>query len=184
MLGRLKRTTRLDVGLALTFAGLSFLVWSLVAGASRTIMQDLIHSTTVAQGELPQLTRAVKLFFVDTGFAIDLVGLGWLLISLALIVFASRQRISISWAWTCAVLQSFMAALGAVLVGTAAYAPYAPSADAPPRTTFETISQISLPLVIAIAVLLWITCLIWLLVDRSRLDRHGPTLTDGLRSHK
>ncbi|NBB95489.1 MAG: hypothetical protein GVY16_07085 [Planctomycetes bacterium] len=184
MLGRLRRTTRLDVGLALTFSGLSFLVWSLVAGASRTIMKDLIHSTTVAHMQLPDVTRAVKVFFVDTGFAIDLVGLGWLAISLALIVFASRQRITISWAWTFAVLQSFMAALGGVLVGMAAYAPYAPAAAPPGDTTLETISQLSLPLVIAVAVLLWVTCLVWLLVDRSRLDRHGPTLTDGLRSHR
>jgi hypothetical protein len=184
MLGRMKRTTRLDVGLALAFAGLSFLVWSLVAGASRTIMKDLIHSTTLAGRPLPELTRAVKLFFVDTGFAIDLVGLGWLAISLALIVFASRQRITISWAWTCAVLQSFMAAFGAVLVGSAAYAPYAPAQELPAETTLETISQLSLPLVIGVAIFLWITCLIWLLVDRSRLDRHGPTLTDGLRTHK
>lgn len=181
MLGRLKRTTRLDVGLALTFAGLSFLVWSLVAGASRAIMRGLIHSPGLA---LPDLTRAVKIFFVDTGFAIDIVGLGWLVLSLALIVLASRQRITISWAWTCALLQSFMAALGAVLVGTAAYAPYHPPASEPQVTTLETISQVSLPLVIGIAVFLWITCVIWLLVDRSRLDRHGPTLTDGIRTHK
>jgi ABC-type uncharacterized transport system permease subunit len=77
-----------------------------------------------------------------------------------------------------------MAAFGAVLVGSAAYAPYAPAQELPAETTLETISQLSLPLVIGVAIFLWITCLIWLLVDRSRLDRHGPTLTDGLRTHK
>ena len=188
MLGRMKRTTRGDVGLAMSFAGISFLFWALVAGASRTIMLEVIRSRAHLAAEQavtwPRMTEAVKIFFVDTGFVIDLVGLCWMVLSLILIVLANRQRISISWAWVSAIMQSFIAGLGAVLVGWMSYVSLAVYGVAHAPTTLETLSQISLPVVIALAILIWVSLLVWLLVERARFDRHGPTLTDGLRTNR
>ena len=185
MLGRLKRTTRLDVGLALAFVGVAYLVWALVAGMSRALVQEMIKTTYKSHEALPVFTRAVKVFFVDTGFVIDLVGLGWLAASLFLVAFSSRQRISVSWAWVSAICQSSVAALGAVVVGWAAYAPHVVrlSLSGENDTPLETVSSISLPVIVPMALLIWVMFLIWLLVERARLDRRGPTLTDGLRSN-
>ena len=188
MLGRMRRTTRLDVGLAMSFAGISFLLWALVAGASRTIMLEVIRSRAHLAAEKavtwPRMTEAVKIFFVDTGFVIDIVGLCWMVLSLVLIVLANRQKISISWAWVSAIFQSFIAALGAVLVGWMAYNSLALYDEVHAPTVLETLSQISLPVVIVLAILVWVSLLVWLLVERARLDRHGPTLTDGLRTNR
>jgi hypothetical protein len=188
MLGRLRRTRPLDVGLALAFAGAAYLVWALVAGYSRVIMLQVIRTHAVLEQTRavtwPEFARAVKIFFVDTGFAIDLVGLAWLTMSLALLILASRQKISISWAWLSAIIQASTAALGAVLVGLTANASLIAYADASPQTALEHLSQISLAVVVAISILVWVVCLIWLLVDRARFDRHGPTLTDGLRTNR
>ncbi len=183
MLGRLQRTTRLDVGLALSFAGVAYLVWALVAGVARSVVQAMIHATAT-QAQLPAWTRAVKIFFVDFGFVIDVVGLVWLVVSLILLVVSSRQRISVSWAWISAICQSFVAALGAVFVGWAAYRPHIISSEGTGAAASlgEQVSTISLPLIVALAVLVWVTVLIWLLVERARLNRRGPTLRDGLRT--
>ena len=182
----MRRTTRLDVGLVVAFAGLSYLVWSLIAGGSRALVQRFILSANVIEMTLPTITRGVKVFFVDAGFMIDVVGLAWLIGSLVLVMLGSRQRISISWAWVCAICQSFVAGLGAVLVGGAVYAPHsliAESASAAEYTLFEVVSEISLPVMVSVAILIWTTFLVWLLVDRARLNRHGPSLRDGLRSN-
>jgi len=185
MLGRVRRTTRLDVGLALAFSGIAYLVWALVAGSSRQLVREIIHWAAHSNVAVPRLTQTVKVFFSDTGFVIDLVGLLWLAGSLVLVVLASRQVIVISWAWVCAICQAFVAALGGVLVGRAAYAPHAlpPEAEQTARSGLEIVSQISLPVIVPIAVLLWVTALVWLLVERARLDRRGPSLRDGLRSN-
>ena len=50
-------------------------------------------------------------------------------------------------------------------------------------TPFEQVSRISLGILVPIAILVWLLFLVWLLVERARLDRHGPTLRDGLRSN-
>jgi hypothetical protein len=183
MLGRLRRTTRTDVGLALAFAGTAYLVWALVAGTSRWMVQEMIKSTTAMA--LPRFTSVIKVFFVDTGFVIDLLGLAWLVVSLLLVVFSSRQRLSISWAWVSAICQGLLAALGAVLVAWGAYMPHVVSPDAVStgRTPLEHVSGLSLPVVMAVALLIWVTFLVWLLIERARFDRRGPTLRDGLRTH-
>jgi len=185
MLGRVRRTTRTDVGLSLSFAGVSYLVWALVAGLSRHLVQELIRSTHGTGMPLPEVTRLVKVFFVDAGFVIDLAGAGWLAASLILVLLASRQRVSISWSYVAAISQVMAAALGSVLVGTAVYAPHVKPAPPVPQgpTPWETVSSISLPVMVALALLLWVTALVWLLVERARFDRRGPTLRDGLRSH-
>ena len=182
MLGRLQRTTRVDVGLSVAFAGMAYLVWALVAGTSRHLVQDMIRST--AGQSLPQITTDVKVFFVDVGFLIDLVGLAWMVVSLLLIVFASRQKLSISWAWVSAVCQAGVAALGAVLVGQAVLAPHTAPSSTPEPTALEQVSGMSLWVILAVAILIWVTFLVWLLVERARFDRRrGPTLRDGLRTN-
>lgn len=182
MLGRLRRTTRLDVGLALAFVGLAYLVWALVAGVSRAVVAEMIRST--AGRDLPGSARMVKVFFVDAGFVIDLVGLAWLTGSLLLVAFSSRQRFSISWAWVSAICQAFIAALGAVVVGWAAYQPHILPMDLTAAgTPWETVSRVSLLVLIPVAVLIWVTFLVWLLIERARLSRRGPTLRDGLRTN-
>ena len=182
MLGRLRRTTRTDVGLALAFVGIVYLVWALVAGLSRHVVQEMIKSAAASEAHLPRATMVVKVIFLKGAILIDLAGLAWLALSLYLVVRGSRQRASISWAWVSAVCQSLVAAVGAVLVGWAAYKPHVlPVGQAP--STWEQIRHISLAVVMAIAVLLWVTALVWLLIERARLDRHGPTLRDGLRTN-
>ena len=187
MLGRQRRTTRLDVGLALAFCGTAYLVWALVAGISRATVAELFKNFSEL-GEHPEsLTAWVKLFFVDVGFAIDLVGLVWLAGSLFLIVLSSRQLCSISWAWVSAICQSSVAAIGAVLVGWAIQRPYftilKPLKNIPEQTALEQVSGFSLPLSMVAAVLIWVAFMVWLLTDRARLSRRGPTLRDGLRSN-
>lgn len=183
MLGRIKRTSRTDVGLAISFAGIVYLVWALVAGISRHVVQEFIKSAAVHGLELPEGTRLVKMLFVQAGFVIDLVGLAWLAASLLLVWLSSRQRCTISWAWVCAVCQAMVAALGAVLVCWGIYMPHMISrAPEMTQTPWETVSEISLPVIAVAAVVLWVVVLVWLLVDRSRLDRRGPSLRDGLRT--
>ena len=180
---RRRRTSRLDVGLAIAFAGLAFVVWALIAGLSRLMMQNIILARAGSAQALPAVTRTVRLFFVDTGFVIDLTGLGWLAVSLTLIFFASGQRISISWAWLSAALQSMVAALGGVLVGCAIYAPYIFTGRAD-YTVMGRISQISLPVVVIIAVIIWGLFVYRMLKRRAGMRHLGPTITDGLRTNR
>lgn len=184
MLGRVRRTTRTDVGLGLTFVGLSYLVWALVAGASRGLVQEMIKSTAQRNDPLPDFTYGMKVFFVDAGFVIDLVGLAWLTVSLALILQSSRQRVGISWAWVSAMCQSFIAAVGAVVVAWGTYAPHVVVLKIPTDgTPWETVSYISLPVVMVAALLIWVTFLVWLLIERARFKHRGPTPRDGLRTN-
>ncbi len=180
MLGRLRRTTRTDVGLALAFAGIAYLIWALVAGISRELVQEMIRFTAIQGG---QLKAWVRIIFVEGGVFIDLIGLAWMAVSLVMVLLSSRQRVSISWAWLSAISEMLVAALGSMLVAWAAYKSHVlePGREAP--TVMAKISGISLPVIIVIAVLVWTTFLIWLLVERARLDRRGPTLRDGLRTN-
>jgi hypothetical protein len=188
MLGRLRRTTRLDVGLALAFSGISYLVWSLVAGFSREMVIAMKHASEVGNPPLaiPRFSQAVKVFFADMGIIIDVVGLAWMVLSLVLVVYAGRQRQSISWAWLSAIVQAFTAALGGVLVARAMNIPYQrlAAAGAPEDLTLTVkLSQMSLWIVLTLAILIWVTFLVWLLVERSRFRSRGPSLRDGLKSN-
>ena len=185
MLGRLRRTSRTDVGLALSFAGVAYLVWATVAGVSRDVVQELIKSSVVRDFSLRDSAHVLKIIFVEAGVIIDLLGIAWLAGSLLLVMLSSRQRCSISWPWVSAIGQAIVAALGAVLVGWAAYQPHVvpPDAVVPESATWAKVSQLSLPIIVVIAIVLWVTVLVWLLVERARLDRRGPTLRDGLRTN-
>ena len=173
------------MGLALSFAGIAYLVWAVVAGVSRDVVQELIKSSAVRHFVLRDSAHVLKIIFVEAGIVIDLVGIAWLAASLFLVWWSSRQRCSVSWAWVSAVCQTIIAALGAVLVGWAAYQPHVVPEDAtvPESATWAKVSAISLPIVVVVAVALWVVVLVWLLLERARFDRRGPTLRDGLRTN-
>jgi len=181
MLGRTQKTSRLDVGLALMLTGVAYLVWLLVAGFSRELVRAMLVATEGTRN--PMVTKVVRIIFLDAGFLIYLVGLAWLVGSLALVLLGSRQKISISWAWMSAVCQASFAAGGAVLVGWGVNAPYfIASTRGGDTSALQTISAISLVVTATIAVVVWIAAVVWLLIERSRLGgRRGPTLRDSLR---
>jgi hypothetical protein len=185
MLGRLRRTTRLDVGLALTFAGLAYMVWALVADVCRFVVQSMITYTVAQDIIVKGPTKLVKVFFVDTGFVIQIVGLAWMAVSLLLVLQSSRQKISISWAWVSAICQAGIAAGGAVLVAWAAYLPFVPEVGqlSQKASLAAQVSMISLRVCMPIAMLVWTTFVVWLLVERARLNRRGPSVRDGMRSN-
>ena len=186
MLGRARRTSRLDVSLALAFTGIAYLVWALAAGTARNLIQDMIQVTNSMGEEVPSITSNVKVVFVDAGVAIDLVGLAWLAVSLLLVVFAGRQKFSISWAWVSAICQSFVAAWGAILVAWAAFLPFGPKVPEAPAlesSTMAKVSGLSLPVVLVVAMVVWGSLLLWLLFERSRFFNRGPTVRDSLRTN-
>ena len=80
-----------------------------------------------------------------------------------------------------------MAALGGVLVGWAMNIPYqrrADSAATPERVSrMVQLSEMSLWVVLTIAILIWVTFLVWLLVERAHFRSRGPSLRDGLKSN-
>ena len=181
MLGRLQRVSRVDVGLALAFAGVAYLVWALVAGIARSTVSYMLTYVVKDALPMPHLTQAVRLVFVDYGIFIDLVGLAWLVVSLLLVLSCSRQKMSISWAWISAFCQAATAALGAVLAGWGVCQP--PILAIPAGRVLEKVRSISLGVVIAVAVFLWVAFLVWLLIQRAQFNRHGRSLRDGLRSN-
>jgi hypothetical protein len=129
-------------------------------------------------------TGLLKVVFADMGIVIDAVGLAWMVVSLFLVVHAGRQRLSISWAWLSAILQAFVAAVGGVLVAWAMHMRLAEGGPAPKRdSTMVQLSELSLWVVLAVAILIWTTFLVWLLVERARFRSRGPTLRDGLKSN-
>ncbi|MFP4107201.1 MAG: hypothetical protein ACLFVU_14105 [Phycisphaerae bacterium] len=176
----------MDVGLALAFSGIAYLVWVLVAGAARSMVQSLINWSDLWQKDVPSSTKVIRVVFVDAGVALDIAGLLWLMLSMFLVVRSSRQRMSISWAWVSAVLQTAVAALGGIWVAWGVHVPYREkiaSTFVPDPTPWQHVQGFSLGVSLAVALLLWVTFLVWLLVDRARLNRRGPTLTDGLRTN-
>jgi len=184
MLGHVQRTSRLDVALALIFSGAAYLVWALVAWFSRELVTAMLLATEGTENAA-MVTKVVKVIFVDAGFAIDLVGLAWLGGSLTLVLLASRQKVSISWAWLSSICQSCFAALGAVLVGWGVGASHfitSTVADSD-KPLLQKLSAISLGVTVTLAVFFWVGVLVWLLVQRARFNSNRrPSLRDGLRS--
>ena len=184
MLGHTRRTTRTDVGLALSMVGIAYLVWALVAGVTRQLVADLVSYPSVFDTTWPLSTRVVRVVFVEAGSALDVVGLAWLIVSLLLVVYSSRQRVSISWAWLSGVLQTIVAALGGIWVAWAVHLPHRAQRHIDEQATpWAQLSGLSLPVLLGMAILIWVIFLVVLLVDRARLSRHGPSLRDGVRTN-
>lgn len=184
MLGRLRRTTRTDVGLTLPLCGVAYLVWVLASGVARETANQLsmyVSASNASAQDLPAAARWLHGAFVHAAPVCDVLGVLWLVVSLALIVGASRQRWSISWAWMCGICQAMAATLVSVWSNLAAVAPYRAVAQVD-KPVHPAIGWTSLSVAVAVALALWVTALVWLLYERARLGR-GPTLRDGLRTH-
>lgn len=171
------------MGLALSLVGVAYLVWALVAGVTRRLVGDLVSYLSVFNENWPWSTRAVRVLFVEAGWALDVVGLVWLVVSLLLVVYSSRQRLSVSWAWLSGMGQTIVAALGGIWVAWAVHLPRRAQLHVPdPTTPWAQLSGLSLPVLLGLAILIWVVFLVVLLTDRARLARRGPSLRDGLRT--
>ena len=181
MLGRLRRTTRVDVGLGISFAGVAYLVWLLSAGIARHVVNELLRAAR-QNVQLPGLSRWLCNAFLHAAAVFDVVGVLWLVLSLALIVGASRQRWSISWVWMSAICQTMGAALLVVWSALAGIRPFVTPGSVIGRPAYPTTGYAFMSVAAAVALVLWVMVLIWLLYERARL-RRGPTLRDGLRTN-
>ncbi len=182
MLGRVRRTSRVDVGLAMSFAGISYLIWVLVVGVTRHLVNEVSRYAGESVFLLPLVTRWLRNAFIHAAPVFDLVGVLWLLLSLGLIVGASRQRWSISCPWVCAICQAMSAAVLAVWAGLAGQMPYRIYANHVSASSYPTTGWTSLCVAVAIALVMWVTSLLWMISARARLMR-GPKLRDGMRTN-
>ena len=188
MLGRQQRTTRTDVGLALSFAGIAFLVWTAVVGTAMGIVSEL--SKQLYFSYLPAIDHtwpvpAELLYntFLCCSPAWMLVGLAWMGVSLLLVARASRQRCSISWAWLSALLQVMAAALVAALTALAELSLHDTLLSYIPPLPYPTPGWTFFAIAFAVALVVWIAVLVWLLLERKRFSR-GPSLRDGMRTQR
>lgn len=175
MLGRLRRTTRTDVGLALTMAGFVYLAWVLACYVAKTCARGL---AAAYEGASPGgLRAAVATLFGRYAAVFDLLGPVTLCLSLWLVIRASRQRRIISWSWlviSCQAIAAILVAVAAAGATAMAFAERAALTGLPPADWS--------PVIVAIAVLVWVSTLVWLIFERIKLGR-GPTLGDGTRTH-
>jgi len=184
MLGRVRRTTRADVGLALAFAGIAYLIWTAVMAAARHVVNGLAktaHIDKTGFGSYPTATRWLCSSFIHGSAIWDLVGVLWLLITLVLIVGSSRQRWIISVPWVSAICQAMAAALIGVWAAVAAIVPfdYLITYTEPP---YPTAGWTGLCIALGAAAVMWVLALVWMLFERIRLRRF-PSLRDGQRTH-
>ncbi len=170
----------------MSFAGIAYLIWVLVIGVTRHLVNELSHAQYAGKllgGELPVATRWLQGAFIHASPVFDLAGVLWLLLSLGLIVGAGRQRWSISCPWVCAICQTMAATLLAVWSGMAAQAPYNLGISyVPGLPPYPTTGWTSLCVALAVALVMWVTSLVWMISERAQLMR-GPKLRDGMRTN-
>ena len=183
MLGRVRRTTRTDVGLALAMSGIAYLVWVLTTGVARHTVNELMKSQHLGPVEkMPSVSEWLCNAFLAGGFVWDMVGVLWLVLTMALIIGSSRQRWIISWPWMSTVLQALVTVLLAIWSGLAGMAPYGLTIAHIGEAPYPTAAYTFMSLALAIGMLLWVTVLVWLLLERGRMGR-GPRFRDGMRTH-
>lgn len=173
------------MGLAISFAGVAYLVWVVGVGVGRHLVNEL--SRTVHAGEftfdsLPGATKWLCRTFLYTAPVFDIIGVLWLLLSLALIVGASRQRWSISWPWMSGLCQAMAAALITAWAGLSGQAPFIYGTFHMGKPPYPTAGWTFMSVAVCLALASWVGALVWLLYERARLGR-GPSLRDGLRTH-
>ncbi len=172
MLGRTRRTTRTDVSLALTLAGIVYLAWVWACWTAAAV------ATGMAEG--PPASGAAAAFVSVFGswarHIFDILGPLWMLASLYLVIRASRQRRIISWSWLLIACHG----IAAILVAT--WAALSQAAVASGENTVLPPSSDWSPLVVTVAVLIWFGTLGWLIYERLRLGR-GPAIRDGAKTH-
>jgi len=79
----------------MSFAGIAYLIWVLVIGVARHLVNELSYAQYAGKllgGALPVATRWLQGAFINASPVFDLAGVLWLLLSLGLIVGAGRQR--------------------------------------------------------------------------------------------
>lgn len=173
------------MGLVLSFAGVAYLIWALAIGTGRHLVNGLsrmVHAGEFPFDTLPTVTKWLCNTFFHAAPVFDVVGVLWLLLSLALIVGASRQRWSVSWPWMCALCQAGGAALMAAWAGLSGQAPFIYGVSYVGRPPYPTTGWTFMSVAVCLALVLWVGVLVWLLYERARL-RRGPSLRDGLRTH-
>ncbi len=185
MLGRVRRTTRTDVALALILAGLVYLAWALAcwsAKRSAAYMDHQAMASATYRSALPAVSRGfVKTFSSWTGGIFDLIGPVWMLLGLYMVIRASRQRRIISWSWLLISCQAVAALLIACWAAVAMVVPTAAVSGSPaPRAPMDWS-----PAVIAVAVLIWFGTLVWLILERIRYGRFRSltAIRDGFKTH-
>ena len=167
----------------MSFTGIAYLVWVLVVGVTRHLVNELSAVGAVHEFlKLPVATRWLWNAFIHAAPVFDLAGLLWLLLSLVLIIGAGRQRWSISCPWVCAICQAMTATVLSVWAGLSAHMPYDMPVKHVPGTPYPTTGWTSLCVTLALAMVIWVLSLIWLLSERAHLLR-GPKLRDGMRTH-
>ena len=179
MLGRVRRTTRTDVGLALSLAGVVYLFWAGSVACARMVTQQLLVIAQYERLGLTGLAAALTGTFTGWSAAFDAAGLLWLVLTLLLIIGSSRQRLIISWPWGSAICQALVGGLLAIWSALAAIGPraYGPEVAAPAAVSWTGLSVAAVA-----ALLLWVTALVWLVYERARL-RMGPSIHDSFRTH-
>ncbi len=183
MLGAVRRTTRTDVGLALSFAGVTYLIWALVIGLARHLANELSKIAYLSGGaSFSSVTSGLHKAFLHGGDLWDLLGILWLLASLVLIVGSSRQRWIISWPWLSAICHALASALVAGWAALAACSHVRFTKTFAPPEPYPTSGWTAFTVTLAVAPVLWAATLAWLLYERARL-RRGPSLRDGQRTH-
>jgi len=187
MLGRVRRTTRTDVGLALSFAGIAYLAWMLVMAGARHLVNNLSEAAEAQATAAAGATGPGGFLgaFARSAWPFDLLGVIWLIVSLILVIGASRQRWSISVPWVCAICQVILATGLSVWAGASAEAFTIALAKGAVKSTTdmpEHLGWAGLFVSFGIALGLWVLVLLWMLGERARL-KHGPKLRDGLRTN-
>jgi hypothetical protein len=169
MLGRVRRTTRTDVTLALISAGIVYLAYALSCYVAKVSAMTLDGAVT--QGRLAAAFRST--FGAGGADVFDMVGPLWMVASLWQVIRASRQRRIISWSWLLISGQALAAVLMASWAALSLYQTLpSPAMHGPVSWS---------PRLVVLAVVVWVGTLIWLVVDSRRM-RRGPTMGDGVKT--
>ncbi len=161
------------MALALVMAGFVYLGWVLACWAAKEAAVGLAASDETLG---PLATAAVKVFESPARYIFDILGPIWMLASLYLVIRASRQRRIISWSWLLTTSQAIAAILIAAGAAFAHLGTYERSGGLFARAADW------FPVVLVVAVLIWLTTLGWLLYD-YRYGRRPRTIRDTAKTH-
>ena len=169
MLGRVRRTSRADVGLALAFVGFGFLSYVAIAALGRVALSRFAES-----GGLTGTLTTADCLLRQSAIGLDILAVAGLAVGSTLTWLASRQRISISWAWLVGMCQTLSSvALGGILIK--GIVPELPNKLSPELTSLCVAS--------GIAIIIWCAFLVRLLLDRATIGRRGQSFNDGIKTN-
>lgn len=171
----------MDVALAMVMAGVVYLTWVLACWSAKDVAVSL-QSSSELQHRFPPLTMAfLNTFGSMYAVAIDVFGTLWLVASLWLVIRASRQRRIISWSWLLISAQGIAGLLFTVWAALASSLALDAATTATPIPLPNKAGWS--PALVAIALLIWVATLVWLILDGSRIRRRGPGIGDSFKSH-